>query len=797
MQKKLSISLLIIVACVILLISALVSPVQAQSSTLTPTVTPTWIPLQAASPTLSATPTSSVTKFINPNVVTFSQIQGEEKSSDIILKGPFDANGLTFAIPANWALRDGAQLDLLFGVSFNSVTDLQENSNVTVVGGGTLTVFLNDRLISTLPLREVGEVEQKITIPLSAFEAVRKNKINVLWFKLESSESCRFFGQNTAVIIHSSSFLTLPHDDIQPSTNLINFPRPIIQNSFFPDSALVILPNQPSSAELQAALTVAAGLGKLSSNELVLNLATISDFNTNAALADNQLIFIGKAASLSALSGLGLPVPVVNGEFPLSADGPDDGVLEMIVSPWSKSHVLLVVSANTDQGIIRAAQAVSTGVIRPNRRNDFALIQKVNNLTPISNSLPMDRTLADFGYQGRTFENRGYNTEQYIFNVPSGMSVNPDAYFEIVYGHSSLMDYNSSQIVLLLNGQPIGSVRMDDATASLPTNHAKIMIPPAAMRPGDNRLDIVVNMVPIIECSPPDSRGLWVNIWPQSLLHLPMIAVSSIPTVPQNLATYPAPFNYDPALASTAFVLGHKDLESWQNAMQIASYLGYQTSGSIIELSAFYGDEIPVVERSKYNLVVIGSLGQMPIVKEMNNNLPAPFLDGSEVAGNGNFQVTYRIPSDSPMGYIETMQSPWNSNNVVLAILGNTTEGVNWAAKALIDPILRSDLSGNFAIVNDSQILTTNTFYSVVSPETISATVAPNVAGAPVGVSAPQTQALETPPMWVLPTIAVSSGLIILTIVIAILRRRWLHHIRRKASSTKQHIEGSDKESKT
>ena len=66
------------------------------------------------------------------------------------------------------------------------------------------------------------------------------------------------------------------------------------------------------------------------------------------------------------------------------------------------------------------------------------------------------------------------------------MSVNPDAYFEIVYGHSSLMDYNSSQIALLLNGQPIGSVRMNDTTASLPTNQLKIMIPPAAIKPGDN-----------------------------------------------------------------------------------------------------------------------------------------------------------------------------------------------------------------------------------------------------------------------------------------------------------------------
>ena len=300
-------------------------------------------------------------------------------------------------------------------------------------------------------------------------------------------------------------------------------------------------------------------------------------------------------------------------------------------------------------------------------------------------------------------------------------------------------------------------------------------------------------MVPNDECSPPDARGLWVNIWPQSKLHLPLVAVSSIPTTPQNLGTYPAPFNYDPALGSTAFVLEHNDLESWQNAMQIASYLGYQTNGSIIELAAFYGDEFPETERSNYNLLVIGRPSQMPIVREMNNNLPAPFLEGSDVAGESNFQVTYRIPSDSSMGYIETMLSPWNSNNGVLAILGNTTEGVNWAAKALIDPVLRSRLGGNFAVVNNNQILTANTLYSVASTGQISVT---------------QPSSVETRRLVCLPRklrLAPDGfyrrwffrvGLIVLTIVIVIMRRGSLNSARRNASAVKQRIAGRDDEPK-
>jgi hypothetical protein len=193
--------------------------------------------------------------------------------------------------------------------------------------------------------------------------------------------------------------------------------------------------------------------------------------------------------------------------------------------------------------------------------------------------------------------------------------------------------------------------------------------------------------------------------------------------------------------------------------------------------------------------LVIGRPSQMPIVREMNNNLPAPFLDDSDMAGEGNFQVTYRIPSDSPMGYIETMQSPWNSNNVVLAILGNTTEGVNWAAKALIDPVLRSRLGGNFAVVNNSQILTTNTLYSVASTGQISVTQPPSVEDAPLGVPSTQTQVPDARPVWVLPTMALSVGLIVLTIVIVIVRHRSLNSARRNDRDVK-HIAGRDEEPK-
>lgn len=776
-----------LVVLVVLAVSAMLlgTPAHAQ----TPDATPTAAPPQPADSGTTGAPAPVVIDFTNPNLVTFSQIQGIGRTGDIIMTSPYDSDGITFAIPANWELQDGAELNLRLNTTFNALFDIQTQSKITVIGGGTLNVFLNDVLLSSIPLSEVGEIEKKITIPSSAFQEVRSDGIHVLWFRLESSESCRFVGQDTTVYIHPTSYLSLPHNEIQPSTNLIDFPKPLIQNTFFPDHALLIVPDQPTSADLQAALTVAAGLGKLSAGELVMNLITVSGLN-NTITTGTHVVFIGKGTSLPDLSGLGLPLAPQNGRFPLAADGAEDGLIQMVVSPWSPSHALLLVSANTDQGLIKAARAVSTGLIRPAEQNNYALIKEVN-LEPLAIPTPVDRTLADLGYEGRVFAKRGYNSESYVFKVPPGMTASTESYFEIVYGHSALINFNSSQIILYLNGQPIGSVRLDASTAVKPTNTAKIMIPPAAILPGDNRLDVVVNMIPVDDCTPPDSRDLWVNVWAQSLLHLPLVTSPSPSSTANNLVDYPAPFTYDPALATTAFVLERDDLQTWNNAVQIASFLGYSASGTIVELAAFYGDELSDLQRSSFDLLVMGRPSALPLVLDMNDSLPAPFSAGSNIAEESNFQVTYRVPPDSPMGYIQSFKSPWNSNHAALAILGNTTTGVNWAARALVDPILRADLAGNFAVVNDTQILTTEIIFPAVADGQANDTQSPYVQSAPAAPAS--TRPHQTTPLWVLPALAASGGLLLLILLVLFIRRRLADRPRKNLASVK-HISSAGHE---
>ena len=740
--------LVISVLCMSLLMGGVV-PVQAQE------IVPTLPPAAAAAlPQPQAAP-------LDPDVVTFEQLRRGETQ----LIGPFDSTSFSFALPANWEVKTGAKLNLSMGVSFNSFTVMEETEVVRVGGGGTLSVLMNGMLISAIPLNELGEIERVLEIPVEAFKSNRSDGRMELTLNLDSEFACYINDGNNqmSVFLHPKSFFTLPHNFIQPGTSLVNFPRPIIQNSFIPDTALLVIPEQPTIGELQAALTVGASLGKLSRNALVMDLTTPSKLTTELASGSN-LIFVGNAASLPMLSDLKLPEPVNGGQFQIAGSGPDDGVVQLVNSPWSNGNVVLVVSGNTDQGTIKAAQAVGSGVLLTSSKNTV-VVQNVQTAS-VSKDLPVDQTLVELGGGGRLFENRGVDTAPYTFYVPPGMTVTSDAHFLLLYGHSSLVDFERSGLSVLLNNTPIGSIRLTELTVGQTTNELQIDIPASAIVPGNNLLEIKANLVPIDNCTSPNLAGLWINIWPESTLHLPLAPVTVDPVAEMDLADYSDPFIYDPLLGNTAFVVARNDLESWRGALQVASYLGTRANGVISALTAYYGDDLPEADRQKYNMVIVGSPSQLPIVQEINNTLPVPFLDGGDVAGESNFQVTYRIPPDSPQGYVEMMTSPWNPSNVVLAVLGNKAQGVNWAISSLIVPTLRSGLAGNFAMINNQQILTSDTRIA----QTVNTGSTQNS-----GIVAvqPTTEAMppvveETP--WVFPAFVISLVLILIMLVVMVVR---------------------------
>ena len=90
---------------------------------------------------------------------------------------------------------------------------------------------------------------------------------------------------------------------------------------------------------------------------------------------------------------------------------------------------------------------------------------------------------------------------------------------------------------------------------------------------------------------------------------------------------------------------------------------------------------------------------------------------------------------------MELLPSPWNPENLIITVLGNSPLGVSWAADALLDESARPKLIGNFAVVTDEQVISIDTrlFANENDPASLPAAVIPSdviatdVASTPTG----------------------------------------------------------------
>ena len=198
------------------------------------------------------------------------------------MNGPYASLSMIFSTPANWAFRDGAELQLVLGsqVATESGATIQDGQYI----GATMTVTLDKNAISTLPLVAGPAVPYLISIPASALVSPYDDGHHQLSLFLNAGLDCDRTLHRTSVIVSSTSQFTLPYDEVAPITDLTLLPRPLYQrNSVFPVPTFLVVPDTPSTQEMQAAFTVAAAFGRLTSGNQPLELLPISRLGTETS----------------------------------------------------------------------------------------------------------------------------------------------------------------------------------------------------------------------------------------------------------------------------------------------------------------------------------------------------------------------------------------------------------------------------------------------------------------------------------------------------------------------------------
>ena len=668
-------------------------------------------PAPVATPSPTATANVPVAQVVQPTAntdrISLSLLGVREESLD----GPFDARSISIRLPASWRLQAGAALELDFS-TFLGATGNDSTDETGASLGGSFDVQFNNVSLGRFFLDRSGSQQVTLPISTSALIPTRADGSHTLSFSLDAGLICGM-NRQTSVVVRSATTLVLPHTLGATTPTLAALPRPIYQNSpLQADVAALIVPDQPTASELQAALTVAAEFGDLSDNKLALPLIP-EGVLTPTLRSEANLIFVGRAASFQTLDEIDFPAARDGDSFRDSDAQPGDGVIQIAVSPWSDIHTVLLVSGIDDAAVIKASQALSTGTVRPTLNPALSVIADVRpplaitttaelqTSSNVTDGLLIERTLANLGYETQTEFGIGGKTFNFDVELPYGYDVGTDSFIDLVFAHSAILNYDVSAMLVRLNDQPLSSVRFSDETAS--AGRARVTIPRNILKGGKNRLTVTANLIPNSPCVNPTLAGIWISIRPETVLRFSLRPSTTRTVVIRSLDGYFESYITSPTLQNVAFVLPTDDVQSWNTAARIAADLGNRVDGNVVELRAVFADNLDAVKQT-HDLIVVGQPAAIPFIAELNRTFPAPFEAGNNHPTLGNSRVTYRIPAALSLGYLEIARSPWNADKTVLGVLGSSTEAIKWSGNALLVSRLRSQLNGIVAVVNNEQL---------------------------------------------------------------------------------------------
>lgn len=694
------------------------------------------------------------------NTFLFQELGYSEK----LLTGPFDSTNIFFSLPANVKLAPGSSVFLKYALAWSGgSSEVPSNAGVS----GTLLVYFNDELIDTIILSSDSPLEKEIRLPEKALNSVDQDGRYRLRLFLNADVNCKYDNVHTTLLVSQNSLINLQYAEVTPVTDLTLLPRPIYQpDSILPNSALVIVPDNPESFELQAALTAMAGLGSITNGQLNAGLVTNSKLTPELA-ASNQLIYVGLAKNFPILQNVNLPIAISSNGLAVDQAHNTDGVIEIGVSPWSPAYIVLFVGGNTQEAVVKAAQAFSTGNIIAVEKPDISLIATVNPINQETIYLE-DLTFKDLGYESQTLGLFGENYFAYTFYASPEQASSTGAYIDLVVSHSDLIDYNSTGLTVILNGETVGGLQLSKETPI--TTQLKFV--PGILRRGINRLEIVSNVTPYYSCYSTDLLSTWVTVSNSSSIHLPVSEQKLNLDDSANLRDFPYMFLENRNLSDLAFVLAPDDPVSWDYASRVAYYIGAKGSVPLVNLYATYADHISDEILKEHNLLAFGQASTLPFISKINDVLPAPFKSGSDEAVQPSMLVNYSLLPDTSVGYLQLLTSPWNSDHVILAVLGNTADGVPMASTTLTKDELVARLTGNFAVLYTDQVVTADTRLGV-SKESIIAQlpVAVTVTPTPEPIASPAaTVNIESRPSWILPVIGVLT-ISIVSFLVLMLRR--------------------------
>jgi hypothetical protein len=680
-MKKLSVMTRIVTVVLVVgsLYLVLLRPSLAQGPGAEPTPTPELAPADESTPT----PEPNQGNEIETHDITFKDMDYDDQK--LTVNQP--KTWIHFNIPGDLSLVPGLYVKLLLSHTGGQIDK-----------PASLSIAINDHILDTVQLTAENANRSEIELDIPAeYLATGRNTLQVT-FKTTWDPCARSDELPVEAVLHSEGLVHLEYEIVPRKPDLALYPVPFFELSFEPSIAHFVLPDLPTSDDMTAAATISAGLGRYSDGEIQLTSVTATEI-TSETLNNHHMIVIGLPEANTFLSQLSFPLSLERADI---AD--DYGVLQEITSPWNPRRMILIVTGKSYEGLFKASAALNRQISFPSFKGQTAIIEELR-VPPEDKvqALTADKTFEDLGYDDMVVYGTRASSKRVYFSLPPAWQMSDNPVLKLFLSHSDVLTNTMSTLDIHLNGVPIGSTLLNQSNSK--NGLLEVELLSWLLKSGSNYIEIFVDMTTgIDECLYWTSGQVWTVISRNSTLHLPYEAQ---PTE-LDLANLFRPLTDEPNLREAFIVLPDEPSQAEQDMLlNLAARLGASVKGEYITLEVAQTDKLDPALKQTHHILAIGQPSANPLIREVNDYLPQPFLPNSDEPSQILNPAIITFDPQRSLGFVQLAASPWNPDKALLVVTGTDSEGVTAAFELLISRSKK--LKGDLAMIEAGNWVTVDT----------------------------------------------------------------------------------------
>lgn len=630
----------------------------------------------------------SVSAFDSMDVFADTELKEKEflYETDRVMDGIYGEETLYFQIPEYWETEH---------ISGNMFVRL---SPMILDTPASLTFELNEIPVQSVNLDYADGPEQKFEISLPT-EQIHEgyNELTVSGFaRIYDEEGCldEFSGANW-VILDANSGISVQYRLKEPADNIAEYPYPLLsmENDTGAGTAVVV-PDEVSGEELNAAAWVRAGLAKKTGEADQIQTLYYSDYEKQPMPA----VIISLYEKLpdewkEIIAARGVSESDLEQNAMIAVQRTDGGIYQV----W--------ITSSNPACLAEAAQFLMDENRISQEQGSMALValDSAEKLKEGVRRIPLEFKLSDWFGNPRGIMMHGAFRQEKTIYPPTGVSyvLSPEDSIDLKFRYSENLDFRRSLVTVSVNGEQIGSKKLEKEMAG---NDELVLSIPEDLA-GERLKSIVVSFDLEIEelyCTVRMDEMPWAFLSADS-----GISLKGLQNGTPSFETMPWPFVKKGLADEMCFVLPESPKpEELELFGQLASLYG-QSMGVYGDLNVVCGADDSGLQNK--NVILIGTFENQPVLHRLDASLPFA-VNWEKGAFDGNEMFAFSDTYARTTAVMQLVPSPFGGTRTWLVVTAPNQENLNTLADWLTKQKNRENLSGDTVLVDSDLQMRSFTF---------------------------------------------------------------------------------------